>query len=285
MTRAAERLGMQQPPLSQQIRAMERELDVQLFHRKARGVELTHAGHALLAEARLMLANLDRALETTRRAARGEQGRLCVGIAPTALFHPLIPRAIRSFRDAFPLVALTLWEGLSHEVVKQFTDQQMDVAFVRVRALRVDGLLTRPLLEEPMVVALPSHHTLARAASRKEIHFDHLAGETFILMGPAGTGIHDETIATCRLAGFTPRIGQIAPRFTSALGLVAAGLGVTLVPESMQNMRMEGVVYRYLSGAKPRSYLSLASRRGDASPVVRQFLKSVAEVVRNSGIN
>src|SRR3954454_24158870 len=100
ITRAAERLGMQQPPLSQRIKAIERELDVQLFRRKARGVELTEAGRALLEDARAILRHLDRALETTRRTGRGEQGRLCIGIAPTALFHPFVPRVIRAFREA-----------------------------------------------------------------------------------------------------------------------------------------------------------------------------------------
>ena len=104
ITRGAERLGMQQPPLSQQIKALESELDVQLFSRKPRGVELTNAGRVLFAEAKMISANLDRAVETTRRTARGEQARLCVGIAPTAPFHSLVPRAIRAFREAFPLV-------------------------------------------------------------------------------------------------------------------------------------------------------------------------------------
>jgi DNA-binding transcriptional LysR family regulator len=99
---------------------MERELDVQLLRRKPRGVELTDAGRALLAEAKAILAHLDRALETTRRTARGEQGRLCIGIAPTAPFHPLVPHAIRAFREAFPLVSLTLEEGLSNEVIERF---------------------------------------------------------------------------------------------------------------------------------------------------------------------
>ena len=93
ITRAAQRLGMQQPPLSQQIRAIERELEVQLFRRKARGVELTDAGSAFFAEARAMLSQLNRACETTRRAARGEQGRICIGVTSTAPFHPLVPRA------------------------------------------------------------------------------------------------------------------------------------------------------------------------------------------------
>src|SRR6476619_4504241 len=110
ITRAAERLGMQQPPLSQQIRELERELDVQLLRRKPRGVELTEAGQAQLEDARAILAHNDDAFATTRRTARGEQGRIAVGFTRSAPFHPFVPRVIRGFREAYPLVALTLEE-------------------------------------------------------------------------------------------------------------------------------------------------------------------------------
>ena len=275
ITRAAERLGIQQPPLSQQIKAIERELDVQLFRRKPRGVELTDAGRALLAEAKTILANFDRALETTRRTARGEQGRLCVGVAPTAPFLAVVPRAIRAFREAFPLVSLTLEEGLSNEVIERFAEEQMDVAFVRTATLQSDTLVVSPLLEEPMIVALPSLHAMAQRGPDTTIHLKRLAGDSFILFGPPGTGIYDETVAACRAAGFSPRVGQQAPRITSTLGLVAAGLGIALVPESMQNMRMDGVVYRRLKGPQPKAFLGLASRRSDPSAIVRQFLNVV----------
>ena len=167
ITRAAEKLGMQQPPLSQKIKAMERELDVVLFHRLPRGVELTDAGRALFVEARAVLAHLDRALETTHRTARGEQGRLCIGIAPTAMFHPLVPRAIRDFREAFPLVSLTLEEGLSHEAVERLCNDRMDVAIVRNAAIHVEGIVVHALLQEPLVAALPSHHAAIRASESR----------------------------------------------------------------------------------------------------------------------
>ncbi|HEX2134986.1 MAG TPA: LysR family transcriptional regulator, partial [Microvirga sp.] len=115
ITRAAERLGMQQPPLSQQIKAIEQELDLQLFRRKARGVELTDAGRVLLDQARAVLERLDHALLLTQRTARGEQGRLSVGIAPTAPFHPFVPQVMRAFREAYPLVSVTFDEGLSRQ--------------------------------------------------------------------------------------------------------------------------------------------------------------------------
>jgi DNA-binding transcriptional LysR family regulator len=280
ITRAAERLGMQQPPLSQRIKGIERELGVQLFRRKPRGVELTEAGRALLEDARSILGHLHRALETTRRAGRGEQGRLCVGIAPTAPFHPFIPRVIRGFRDAFPLVSLTLEEGLSNEVRERFSQGQMDVAFVRTFPIHDENLVVSPLLEEHMVVALPSLHAMAQGKRDTALPLKRFAGDPFILYGPPGTGIYDHTVAACRAAGFSPHIGQQAPRITSTLGLVSAGLGIALVPESVRNVSMDGVVYCRLAGPQPKAFLGLASRRGDPSPVVRQFLKFVKQAAK-----
>jgi DNA-binding transcriptional LysR family regulator len=281
ITRAAERLDMQQPPLSRQIALMERELKVQLFRRLSRGVELTSAGQALFREAKAILAHVDRALETTRRAARGEQGSLCVGIAPTAPFNPLVPEAIRSFREAFPLVSLVLEEGLSNEVVARFNNDQMDVAFVRARQIPAEGVVVTLLQEEPMVAALPSHHPMARTGRSKAVSLKSLANDPFILIGPPGTGLHDETVAACRAAGFVVRVGQSAPRITSTLGLVAAGVGIALVPSTMQSAHMAGVAYRRLQGAAPKAFLGLAWRRGDPSPVLRQFLNLVRTIARN----
>jgi DNA-binding transcriptional LysR family regulator len=285
ITRAAERLGIQQPPLSQQIKAIERELDVQLFRRKARGVELTDAGAAFLTDARAMLGQLGRAVETTRRAARGEQGRLCIGVTSTAPFHPLVPRAIRAFREACPLVALTVEECLSNELVERLRNERMDAAFIRTSLPAPDGLAVHPLIEEPMVVALPRTHALARG--RDAVFLKHLAGETFILYGPPGTGMYDATIAACQAAGFNPNVGNLgastqqAPRITSTLSLVAAGLGISCVPASLQRMNMEGVVYRRIKGsAQPKAVLNLASRRGDPSAVVRQFCTLVRRTAR-----
>ena len=280
ITRAAERLGIQQPPLSRQIKIIEREIKVQLFRRMPRGVELTDAGAAFLDGARSMLSNLDQTLESTRRTARGEQGRLCVGLTPTAPFHPLVPRAIRAFRDAFPLVSVTLEESLSYELLERMRDDRMDVGFIRSSVADPESLVIHPLLDEAMVVALPSGHVLAEG--NMAVSLKHLAGETFILYGPPGSGIYDSTIAACRAAGFSPRVGQQAPRITSTLSLVAAGLGISLVPASLQRMNMDGVTYRRIKGIVPKAILSLASRRGDASAVVRQFVTLVKRTAKKS---
>jgi DNA-binding transcriptional LysR family regulator len=280
ITRAAERLGIQQPPLSRQINAIERELDVRLFRRKARGVELTDAGRALLEDARATLAALDRSFDRTRRTARGEQGQIRVGIPPTAPFHPFVPRVIRSFREAFPLVSLTLEEFLSNELTERLQKEQMDAAFIRT-SLIPEGLVITPVLEEPMVVALPVGHALVPSDRHAAVSLKHFVRETFILYGPPGTG-NDATMAACRAAGFTPRIGQYALRVTSTLALVAVGLGVSIVPASLQRMTIDGVTYRRLKGhMQPKFVMNLASRRGDPSVIVQHFLNSVKRAAKD----
>jgi DNA-binding transcriptional LysR family regulator len=277
VTRAAERLGMQQPPLSQQIRALERELDVQLFRRKPRGVELTDAGYALLVDARAILSQVDHAFATTRRTARGEQGRIAIGFTSSAPFHPFVPRIIRRYREAFPLVALTLEEGGTTELVEQLRNERIDAAFIRTAIANREGLVVDALLQEPMVLALPQAHRLARRAGASDaLPLKALAAETFIIYRRhSGPGLYDSILSACSAAGFSPRVGQEAPRIISTLNLVAAGLGISLVPESLQRMRMNGVVFRRVAGAQPKAPLYLASRRGDSSGAVRRFLELV----------
>ncbi len=284
ITRAAERLGMQQPPLSQRVKAIERELDVQLFHRKARGVELTDAGRAFLNNARAVLAQLDHAFDTTRRTARGEEGRISIGIVPASPFHPFVPRAIRAFREAYPHVSVRLEERLGGELLDLLRSEQIDVAFTRTPYANQEGLVSNRLLEEPMLVALPSAHALARnGGGESTLLLKHLARETFILYGPPGTGLREVTMAACRAADFSLRAGQEAPRIASALSLVAVGLGISLVPASLRHLYVDGVVYRRLRGPiQPKAPLDLSSRRGDSSVVVRHFLKLVRQAAKNS---
>jgi DNA-binding transcriptional LysR family regulator len=283
ITRAAERLGMQQPPLSQRIKAIEREVDAQLFYRRARGVELTDAGRAFLNSARAVLAQLDHTFETTRRTARGEEGRISIGIVPTSPFHPFVPRVIRAFREAYPQVSLQLEERLGGELLELMGKEQIDVAFIRTPHSNQEQFVVNRLLEEPMLVALPAAHALARkGAGENALLFKHLGRETFILYAPLGTGLREVTMAACRAAGFSPRVGQEAPRVTSTLSLVAVGLGISLIPASFRHLYVDGVVYRRLGGSiQPKAPLDLASRRGDSSVVVRHFLKLVRQAAKN----
>ena len=275
VTRAAKRLGIQQPPLSLQIRALEQELEVQLFRRKPRGVELTDAGAAFLERARSILDQVDRAAATTRRTARGEQGRVVVGFTSSAPFHPFVPRVIRTFREMSPLVSLVLEESGSSELVQGLHNEEIDAAFIRSPVADVVGLMVRPLLEEEMVVALPTGHTLA--GGKTPLPLVALTNETFILYKrPGGPGLYDTIITACRGAGFSPRVGQEAPRIISTLNLVAAGLGVSLVPASLRSLQMEGVVYRRLAEVSQlKAPLILACRRGENSAAVQRFIDLV----------
>ena len=283
ITRAAERLGMQQPPLSRQIKAIEGEMDVQLFRRKARGVELTDAGRAFLDDARAMLAHLDHAFDTARRTARGEQGRISVGYT---LFHPVVPRVIREFRQAFPLVSLTLEESSPYDLIERMQNDKIDVAFITLIADQ-EGVAIEPLLEEPRVVALPSGHPLARTENGGDtaLSLKSLAGETFTFLGRPHSPLPmaaNAVVAACQAAGFSPRVGQIVPNNRSRLNLVAANLGIALIAASLQRNYIEGVVYRPLKRAKQLKIpLNLVSRRGDPSAVVTQFLKLAKRTARN----
>jgi DNA-binding transcriptional LysR family regulator len=286
ITRAAQRLNIQQPPLSQQIKALETELAVQLFHRRPRGVELTPAGAAFLEHARIVLDEVERAKSATRRTARGEQGRVAVGFTSSAPFHPLVPRVIRAYRESSPLVSLVLEESGSRDLVQAVHEEKLDAAFIRSSVADMAGLTVRPLLQEEMLVAFPAGHALARSPRRRaggprrkalssQLKLQALAGETFVLYKrPNGPGLYDAIISACRQAGFSPRIGQEAPRITSTLNLVAAGLGVTIVPASLRRLSMDGVVYRKLGGDLiPKAPMIIASRERENSPALKRFIE------------
>ena len=168
ITRAAERLDMQQPPLSRQIKALERELGVQLFRRKARGVELTDAGNTLLQASRDILPRVQRAIEATQRTAQGEQGQVRIGAAPTAPFHSFVPRVIRAFRETFPRVTLTLEESLSNDLFQRLRDDEIDIAFYRSAPADGAGLKLDPLLHEPMIMAVPKGNPLAKSVGGRD---------------------------------------------------------------------------------------------------------------------
>lgn len=283
ITRAAERLGIQQPPLSHQIRSLERELGVTLFRRLARGVELTEAGSGFLVHARAALARVDEGVEAAKRAARGEQGHLRLALPPTAPFHPFVPRVILAFREAYPLVTLAMEEILRAETLERLRGGQLDVAFLRASIAAPEGIVVHPLLQEPMVAALPSGHPLASVGEDAAIQLRALAGETFIPYArDQGPALYEAMAAACLRAGFSPRLGQEAPRISTALSLVATGFGVTLVPASMRRMALEGVAYRDLAGAaEAKAFLSLAARRDETSATAKAFVALVRRAARN----
>jgi DNA-binding transcriptional LysR family regulator len=274
ITRAAEKLRMQQPPLSQQIRALEREVDAQLFLRHPRGVTLTDAGRSFLVEAEAILAQAEHAKIRARRTARGEVGRIAVGFTTSAPFHPLVARAIREFRERRPDVSFVLEESSSADMVSGLRDERLDVAFIRSGLVDPAGITVHPLLQEDMVAAFPAGHRLAR---RPRLSLKDLADETFILYRrPDGRGLYDVIIAACSEAGFSPHVGQEAPRIVSTLNLVAAGLGITIVPASLSRLPLEGVIYRPLKGRPEiKVPLNLACRQGERSAATLAFIELV----------
>jgi DNA-binding transcriptional LysR family regulator len=274
ITRAAEKLNIAQPPLSQQIKQLEAEIKAPLFLRLPRGVALTDAGHSFLADAEAILADVERAKTRAQRTARGEVGRIAVGFTTSAPFHPLVARAIREFRRARPDVSFGLEETGSGELLAGLRDERLDVAFIRSGLADPEGITVHPLLDEDMVAALPARHALSRT---KHLSLRELASENFILYRrPDGRGLYDVIIAACTEAGFSPHVGQEAPRIVSTLNLVAAGLGVTIVPASLSRLPLEGVIYRPLHG-KPsvKVPLNLACRRNERSAAVLSFIELV----------
>ena len=277
ITRAAERLGMQQPPLTRLLQGLEHELGVELVQRLPRGVRPTAAGLALLEEARALLARSDGLAEVVGRAARGETGRLAVGFTSSAALHPFVPGVLRMFRQQVPGVAVALEEAGTGELMDALLQERLDAAFVRSPLHGSQGLQAVPILEEPMLLALPAGHALARPL-RRPVPLPQLASEDFVLYRRrVGQGLYDAILKACMEAGFSPRVVQEAPRMTATLSLVSAGLGLSIVPASMQRLRSDGIAYRTLSQCPGLAApLHLATRVGDASAVLRRFQALVA---------
>ena len=171
VTRAAERLNTQQPPLSMRIRALEKRLDVQLFRRKARGVELTEAGRVLLAHARTLLDQHARTLDAVQRAGRGELGRLCIGTVPTGPLHPLMPSSVRQFREKYPDALVTLEECMRDDLLQRLRDEQIDAGFMRSKPNDDQGLVVEILLpceDDKRVVPQVTHRNVGLCSALRE---------------------------------------------------------------------------------------------------------------------
>jgi DNA-binding transcriptional LysR family regulator len=269
-TRAAAKVGIGQPPLSQQIKDLEAEVGAALFHRLAHGAELTEAGKVFLAGVKEMPLIAERATMAARRAARGETGSLRVGFTSTATFNVVVPSAIRTFRRAYPEIHLTLEEANTTRLITGLREGTLDVVFLRPGTSGTEELQLRRLSDDPIVVALPKRHP---AAALEEIDLAILKDDPFLLFPrEIAPTLYDTIVDACRKAGFQPVIGQVAPHITSIVNLVAAELGVSLVPAAMMQLRVTGIVYRQIAGQSPTTRLALAYRRGETSPVVRNFV-------------
>ncbi|HEU4454256.1 MAG TPA: LysR family transcriptional regulator [Longimicrobium sp.] len=272
--RAARRLGMAQPPLSQQIGRLEEMLGCALFTRRPR-VALTPAGEALLSVARRSLAQVAQGVETTRRAGRGEAGVLRVGFAASVMLAPL-PAVIRAFRERHAGVELRLRELSTSAQVQALADGTIDVGFLREPAPDAE-IVSEPVAREPFVAVLPPAHPLA---GRRGISLEELAEEPFVhFPREVAPTLHDQVMALCRQAGFAPRVVQVAQEWLTIIGLVESGLGVSLAPASFRRLRWGGVRYVPLSPRGMLTTIALCRPRGVPSPTVDNFLRVVREVV------
>jgi DNA-binding transcriptional LysR family regulator len=278
-TRAAERLGISQPPLSLQIRQLEKELGTPLFLRRARSVELTDAGRLLLEEARVILKQVETAKSGVRRRGPGETARIVVGSAGATYFHPVIPEIILEYGMRYPDIILAPQASNTSLLVARLRAGQVDIALIRPPIDDVEGLTIVPLINEDTVAILPNGHRLSKFAS---VPLAALAKEVFVLYPRAlNPGNYDAVLAACRRAGFNPTLGQEAPQIVSVIPLVAAGFGVSIVPRSTARILPDEVCYRPIEADAPRAEISLALCRRGSSRAVQNFVAVARRVIRS----
>jgi DNA-binding transcriptional LysR family regulator len=273
--RAAARLHMAQPPLSQLVRRLERDLGVRLLDRTTRQVRLTNAGTVFLEHARRVLAEADRARESVLLTERGERGEIRVGLTGVTTWR-LLPRLTRVYRDRYPLVRLhlhpTVFSGAQFSAL---LDGEIDVGILRAPV--PPPLVGRTLLDEELVAVLPEDHPLA---ARAVVALAELAEEAFVSYPDRqGSALRDSAMRACASVGFWPRIVQEAADTHTVVALVGAAVGVALLPASAERLQFEGAVFRPVTGADVRVPIALAWRPNDPSPVLAGFLAVAAEVV------
>ena len=269
-TRAAEQLGIAQPPLSQQIKALEQEIGVRLFRRLSHGVELTPAGIAFRTAVGNVPHEIAEGVRLARKAAAGESGVIRIGFTGTAALSPAVPVCIAQFRNAYPDVEIDVTEANSMALATALIEDRLDVAILRPSNSDPDLLVEEVLTDEPLLVALPAAHPLA--APEKVVDLAELSDDPFILTPRSvGVSLHDAILRSCANAGFTPKTGPAAPHIASILSLVAAGLGVSLVPASVASVDLHGTVFRHVGEKAERVAIALAYRRATTSTVVRNF--------------
>lgn len=270
--RAAERLGIAQPPLSKQMQDLEHELGFSLFDRSKRPVQLTAAGAALLLHARTILEAVEIGVRETRRAGAGHSGRVSIGYPP-ALAYSGLTEVLRAFRERSPEVAIVVHEMAPAEQTEALKRGDVDVGFIR-SPLHEPQLASENIRSEKLVLALPADH---RLAVRERIALGAVAREPFVFFPRArGPGFFDFLMGVCRDSGFTPRIVQEAPQI-DVLALVAAGFGLSILPDSVREFRRADIVLRPIIGS-PTTELRLVWRSGDASPAVLRFIETVRRV-------
>ncbi|MFM2485969.1 LysR family transcriptional regulator [Celerinatantimonas yamalensis] len=279
MSRAAEQLFMQQPSLSRLLQSLEKVFDTPLLTRLPRGVEATAAGLALYEQAQIILSKVAKLPSTVQHAASGLSGELAVGFTSSAALAVPVMALLNHYREQFANVQMRLEEAGSGELVSSLLTEQLDAAFIRsVSPSNSERLTLFPVSQESMLVALPARHHLAHLNTPMAL--GELAQEPFVLYRrPSGPGLYDSILAACYQAGFSPEIVQEAPRLTTMMSLVAAGLGVSIVPQSLKRLEAIGVVYRPLDAQVPLfASIWLAVRAGSRSPRLENLCRMLKPV-------
>ena len=277
-TRAALRLHLSQPPLSQQIQALEQDLGVRLLERNKRNVALTEPGRIFLEQARQILAKADEARGHVVAAAAGHSGQLRLAYTVSVSFHPALPQALLRYGQIAPNVRMHLSEMYTEPQFAALLAGQIDVGFVRDEPIHPQdarSLRLSVIDREPLLLALPSGHALS---GRSSLRLAEVAADSFVSQPrELAATLYDRLVKLATKGGFQPSITQHAQQINGLLALVAAGLGLALVPASMRAVRLAGVSYVKLEDADAYLLLAVASRNDDHSPVLQQFLSTVAE--------
>ena len=271
-TKAAKQLGIAQPPLSQQIKKLEELLGHPLFVRSTRGVRLTPAGAILATRARDTINKINDDLAQVRRLGRGEEGTLTVGFSGSVMFTNL-PKAIQAYRRRYPKVELRLREMVTAAQIAALLDRTIDLVFLR-DGDPTEGIEIGTLLKERFIAVLPESHPLA---AKRSLRMQDLAHERFVLFGRHhGLLAYDRTIEACMQAGFRPNLVQEAPQFPTVIRLVAAGVGVSLMPACLANLAIPGAVYRDVQSAV-RTTVDSGFRSGSVCTMTANFLRIARE--------
>jgi DNA-binding transcriptional LysR family regulator len=278
--RAAARLAMSQPPLSVQVRLLEQRLGVALLDRHRRGVTPTAAGAALAAELEQFFPRFADMLQRVLAASRGETGALRIGFVTPAEYS-FLPAGIREFRARHPAIGLSLSEMTSDAQFAELADGSLDAGFVLPPV--PTGLAWRRVLREPLVLALPAREARARCDTEGPVRLA-VVSDLPLLIFPRdkAPGLHDAIVGMFTRAGLTPVIGQQAIQMQTIVSLVAAGLGMAVVPASLRHLRREGVVYRQPAGRVPQVDVALAWRADRAAPALDRFLGHWAAAPRDA---
>lgn len=276
--RAAERLHLSQPPLTRTIQQLEQNLGVTLLERSKRRVAMTAAGRAFLAHSLRILSLADESVSEVRRVAAGFGGTLSVSFVGSAMFI-LLPAVLREMHSRFPEVEIKLHEMATDQQVSALLDNRTQAAFIRPGVVH-PGLRSRILLRESLAVALPSAHPLADLPA---VSLGQLAEDPFVLFPRQTHGsLGNRILDLCAQQGFVPRIVQEALEMQTALGLVAGGLGVAVVPGGVRNFSWPGIVLLPMPEPAPTIELSLASRLDEPSPILPHFLRIAEEIAQNA---